>query len=65
MGGSHGFQGERSGDQSSPQIKTGLNNKRRDYSGGRKGMRWEVWVASSRRSIFRPVLLNESLEQAK
>ena len=47
------------------QIKTGLNSKRRDYSGGRKGMRWEVWVASSRRSIFRPVLLNESLEQAK
>ena len=39
------------------QIKTGLNNKRRDYSGGRKGMRWVVWVASSRRSIFRPVLL--------
>ena len=47
------------------QIKTGLNNKRRDISGGRKGMRWEVWVASSRRSIFRPVLLNESLEQVK
>ena len=47
------------------QIKTGLNNKRRVISGGRKGMRWEVWVASSLRSIFRPVLLNEILEQAK